>query len=251
MINPLRPMWLALRDMFDEFALLLGCNLIWCLLSLPLLWVAYALLTAGATVPAAVVAMLEVLPAGPATAGISYVANRVSESRATGFGEFFSAIRRYARQSWLILGIWMLGLLICLFNIGFYIGLSNLLGTILIGLGIYLLISWLGLLIYLFPLLIMQEQFSLSLLARSAALMVAGRPIFTLASLALMLLLIWASLITLAPLFIFTTVLLNIWSARATHTLIDDARRRRENAELQTEPTPVEEKGRKGQVRPK
>jgi hypothetical protein len=250
MINPIRPIWAALRDVFDEFVLLMGCNIIWCLLSLPLLWVAYVFLSSGATVPAALATMVGVLPAGPATAAMAYVANRVSEGRATRFGEFFGAMRTYARQGWLILGIWMLGLLVILVDIGFYLGFGNLVGALILGLWIYLLVVWLALLIYLFPLMAMQEQFSLRLLARSAGLMVVGRPIFTFINLALMLLLIWVSALAIVPILVISVAFLNVWSARATRTLIDDARRRREQAEA-TVAAPVEEKGRKGQVRPK
>ena len=251
MINPLRPIWAALHDVFDEFALLLGCNLIWCVLSLPLLWVAYLALGVGATTPAALTVLVGVLPAGPATAALAYVANRTSEGRATRMGEFFVAMRTYARPGWTILGLWVLGLLVILFDIGFYSGMGNLLGAIILGVWIYLLVIWLALLIYLFPLMAMQEQVSLRLIVRSAALMVVGRPIFTAVNLALMLLVIGLSVMAVVPLVAITPALLSVWGVRATRTLIDDARRRRSAAEATSEPTVVEEKGRKGQVRPK
>jgi hypothetical protein len=194
--------------------------------------------------------MVGVLPAGPATAAMAYVASRVSEGRATRVGEFFGAMRTYARQSWVLLGIWMLGFLIILIDIGFYLGVGNLLGSLILGLWIYLLVVWLALLIYIFPLMALQEQFSLRLIARSAGLMVVGRPIFTVVNLALMLLVIFGSLMVVLPIFMITVAFLNVWSVRAARDLIEDARRRRGEAEAQEAP-PVEEKGRKGQVRPK
>jgi hypothetical protein len=251
MINPFRPIWAAIRDVFDEFMLLLGCNLIWCLLSLPLLWVAYALLSAGAVLPAAVVAMVGVLPAGPATAAMAHVANRVSEGRATRVGEYLGAMRSYARRGWTLLGIWMLGFVIILVDIGFYLEVGNMVGAIILGLWVYMLAVWLALLIYIFPLMALQgDAFSLRGIARSAGLMVVGRPIFTLINLALMLLVIFGSLMTVVPIAVITVALLNVWSVRAARALIDDARRRREGAEAQAVEL-VEEKGRKGQVRPK
>jgi uncharacterized membrane protein YesL len=178
------------------------------------------------------------------------VANRTSEGRATRFGEFFTAMRTYARPGWTILGLWVIGLLVILFDIGFYSEMGNLIGSIILGLWIYLLALWLALLIYLFPLMAMQEQFSLRLIARSAALMVVGRPIFTAVSLALMLLVLGISTVAVVPLVAITPAFLNVWSVRAARTLIDDARRRRNAAEDAAEPPPAE-KGRKGQVRPK
>lgn len=251
MINPFRPIWAALRDVFDEFILLLGCNLIWCLLSVPLLWVTYVLLTAGATIPAVIAMLLGALPAGPATAALAYVAFRVSDGRATRFGEFFGAMRTYARRGWLLMGIWVVGLLIIVIDIGFYLSVGNLVGAIILGLWLYLLVIWLAALIYIFPLMALQDEFSLRGVARSAGLMVIGRPIFTLVNLVLMLAVLVLSLMTIVPLLAITPALLNVWSMRATRALIDDARRRREAAEAQGSAAPVEEKGRKGQVRPK
>jgi hypothetical protein len=250
MINPLRPAWAALRDVFDEIALLLACNLIWCLLSLPLLWVAYVLLTAGALAPAALALLAAVLPAGPATAAMAHVAVRVCEGRATRVGEYLGAMRRYARRGWALLGAWALGLLISLAGIGLSLGMGGLAGTIILGLWIYLLLAWLALLIYTFPLMALQEQLSLRQIARGAALMVIGRPIYPALTRALMLLALWPSLLTLLPLLAISVALLNVWSARATLALIDDADRRRKAAQPE-EPPPAEERGRKGQVRPK
>jgi uncharacterized membrane protein YesL len=250
MINPFRPLWASLRDVFDEFMLLMGCNLIWCLLSLPLFWVSYVFFQTGANIPGAVAAMAGVLPAGPATAAMAYVANRVSEGRATKVAEYFGAMRSYARQGWIILGIWMVGLLVIVFDIGFYSGMGNMFGALILGLWLYLLVTWLALLIYLFPLMAMQEEFDLRAIARSSALMVVGRPIYTVITLALMLFILGLGSLALLPTLLITVGFLNVWSVRATRALIDDARRRREEAEAKTTPAP-EEKGRKGQVRPK
>jgi hypothetical protein len=87
-------------------------------------------------------------------------------------------------------------------------------------------LTWLALLIYLFPLMLAQEVTDLRQLARDAALLLVGRPIFTLLNLALMLLTLWGSLLLIVPVLAITPALLNVWSARATQTLIDDARRR-------------------------
>lgn len=250
MINPFRPIWAALRDVFDEFILLLGINVLWCLLSLPLLWVAYVLLIGGMTLPASIVILLNVIPAGPATAALAHVAFRVSDGRATKIREYIGAIRSYARRGWIVLGLWTVGLLIILIDIGFYLGVGNLIGSIVLGLWLYLLVMWLAVLIYIFPLTALQEEFSLRGVARSAALMVIGRPIFTLVNMVLMLAVLVLSLVTVVPLVAITPALLNVWGMRITRALIDDARRRREVAEAQAAP-PVEEKGRKGQVRPK
>lgn len=226
MINPFHVAWLALRDALDEAGLLVACNLIWSLLCLPLLWVAYALLTGDAPIPAALVLLLGVLPGGPATVALTFVAQRAIEGRAARISEFFAALRRYARRAWLALGVWSFGLLLILCDLGFALDHTTLAATIMLGLGIALLLAWLALLIYLTPQLIGDDPFDLALALRRAAFMALGHPIVTLVSLALMLLTLWGSLLLLLPIFAITPALLSVWSARLSQTLIADARRR-------------------------
>jgi uncharacterized membrane protein YesL len=252
MANPFRALWAALRDLFDEFFMLIVCNLIWVAISGPLFFLAYLLLSAGGSIPAAVVALLAVLPAGPATAGLSAVSYRVSDGRAIKVGDFFAGMRSYARQGWVLMGLFVAGVIIILFNLGFYIGISNLLGGLMLGLWIYLLVFWCSMLIYSFPLLFLQEHPDLRMLARNAALMVVGRPIFTFVTLVLMLIVAGLSAFTVVVFLLITPALLNLWSARATRHLIEVAEARRAAlANKSAEVAPIEEKGRKGQVRPK
>jgi uncharacterized membrane protein YesL len=251
MINPFRALGSSLRDLFDDFLLLIICNLLWALLSLPLWLLAYVLLGAGQPIAAAATAMIGVLPAGPATAGLFFVAHRVTEGLASKLGAFFTGVRRHARLGIILTGIGMGGLLVILFNLGFYLNVTNLFGGIMLGLWLYLLIFWLGLQIYVFPLAFLQEQPDLRTIARNAFLMAVGRPIFTILTLLLMGAFFLLSSFLIAPLVLFSTAFLTVWATRATRTLIDEARRRREAADGTAPPAPDEERGRRGQVRPK
>ncbi len=251
MINPFRALGSSLRDLFDDFMLLIICNLLWALLSLPLWLLAYALLGAGQPFAAAATAMIGVLPAGPATAGLYVIAYRVTDGLASKLGDFFVGVRRHARLGIILTGIGMGGLLVILFNLGFYLSVTNLFGGLMLGLWLYLLIFWLGLQIYAFPLAFLQEQPDLRTIARNAFLMTVGRPIFTILTLLLMGAFFLLSALLIAPLVLFSTAFLTVWATRATRTLIDDARRRREAADGTTKPAADEERGRRGQVRPK
>lgn len=250
MLNPLRALGDALRDLFDDFLLLIGCNLIWVCMCGPLWVVAFYALMDGLSGFAALVALLGVLPAGPATMGLVAVAHRVADGRATKLGDFFAGMRHYARAGWAFAGIWVGGLLIVLLNLGYYGGLSGWLGMLMSGLWLYGLLFWLSLLIYAPALILLQEQPTLRLVARNSFLMVVGRPLFTLITLALMGLLLFLSLFLVVPTLLLTLGFLALWGMRATMQLIADARRRREEAEA-TGAQPAEERGRKGQVRPK
>ena len=250
MLNPFRPLGNALRDMFDEFLIVIVCNVLWCLFSLPLFWVAYTLLGFGSPIIATIVALLAVLPAGPATAGLYYVMHRVFEARAIKVSDFFVGLRQFARQGWVVFGIWVIGLLFILFDLGFYSQSSGALAAIILGIWIYALLLWLAMMLYAFPLVFMQEQPDLRLVARNAALMTIGRPVFTLITLLLMLVITIFSVALILPFLLITVALLSLWSFRVTRTVVDDAQRRRNEAEGVNQPAP-EEKGRKGQVRPK
>lgn len=251
MINPIRPLGSALRDLFDDFLLLIACNVLWALMSTPIWIFAVSVLLAGQPIPAGFVTILGVLPAGPATAGLYAVAARLADGRASKLSHFFDGVRQYARIGIIVTGIAVAGLVLILFNIGFYFSVNNYIGGLMIGLWLYLLIAWLGIFLYAYPLIFLQEQPDLRLLARNAALMALGRPIFTISTLLLIGIIFVISAYLIVPIFLFSVAFFAVWAMRATRTLVDDARRRREAAEAAATPGASDEKGRKGQVRPK
>ncbi len=250
MLNPLRALGKALRDLFDDFLLLTICNLLWAAIALPLWWVALLPLVNGAWLLAFAIALVGVLPAGPATAGLFYVAHKVADGRAAKIGDFFRGMRQYARPGWAIVGIATASFILISYNLSFYTGVNNLFGAIMLGLWLYGLIFWLGLLLYAPALVFLQEQPDLRLVARNAFLMALGRPVFTFLTIVLMLAVVLLSAFLVVAPFLLTAALLALWSISAARQLIDDARRRREAAEG-AGAAPPEERGRKGQVRPK
>ncbi len=258
MIRAFRALGKAIKDVFEELLLLIMCNLIWALISLPLLLAAYITLADLQNIWLAVLlSLLAVLPMAPATAGLYVVAHRTSEGRVSKIGDFFGGMRRYALPAWRTLGIWMIGFIIILVDLQFYAGVTNFVGSLILGLWFWLLVIWLGLLIYIFPLILLQEQPSLRIIARNAFLMTLGRPIFTLITLVLM-----GALVLICVIFPLLTVLIPLilvallaqWSMRATQELIKEAEERQAAAQAKAEAEAAratEEKGRRGQVRPK
>jgi len=251
MLNPLRAFGTSLRDLFDDFLLLIACNLLWGVLSLPIWVIAFNILSLGAPWLAVIVALLGVLPAGPATIALYYVANRITDGRATKIGDFFRAMREHAKIGIILTTLVIGGLVVILFNIGFYLNVNNAFGGAMLGLWLYLLVFWLGLSLYALPLAFLQDTPDLRLIARNAFLMTVGRPIFTFLTLIMMGIIVGLSLFLIVPVFLMTVAYLPVWATRATRQLVDDARRRREEAEAKPSDQPVTEKGRKGQVRPK
>jgi uncharacterized membrane protein YesL len=226
-VRAFRAFWSACKDLFDELMLLAICNFLWALISGPLLVLSYASLSGGFVVIGCAFALLAVLPLGPATAGLASVAHRIAEGRASSWRDFFAGMRRYARPSWIVMGVWMIVLIIIVVDLIFYSNVPNTFGFTMMVFWFNMMLLWFGALIYLFPLLILQEQQNLRLLARNAFLMTMGRPVFTLITVVLMAIFTVISLILpVLPLFL-TFAFFAQWSMRATLELVKDAEERR------------------------
>ncbi len=249
-----RVLWISIKDIFDELFALVLVNLIWVLISAPLVVIAILLLGTGATILGSIVALLAVLPMAPANAGLYTVAQRVSEGRVFEWRLFFQGFRENLLLSWQVYGLWTLGLILIVSNLGFYNTLTSTLGSLLLVLFLYLLLVWYGLLIYIGPLMLIQTDKRLRIIARNAFLMVFGRPIFTLITLAMMGAIAALSFFVPIPPLLLTFAFLAIWSFRATTTLVAEAEARRLARLEQADPAsgnPNTDKGRGGQICPR
>lgn len=253
-MNIFRTFWLSIKDLFDELFLLAIVNLIWVLINAPLSIIAWTLISGGALVAGVVVVLLAVLPMAPTTVGLYTVARRVTEGRATSWRAFFDGAREHMALSWRVYGLWAIGLVLILFNLQFYNQIDSSIGAILNILFLYILLVWLALLIYIGPLMLLQADKRLRVIARNAFLMALGRPVFTLITLimmaAILLVSIWLPILIIALTFAF----LALWSFRATTRLIAEADARRAAREQQAaaqDARSAAEKGRGGQVRPR
>jgi len=250
----LKVLWLAIKDLFDELFTLIIVNLLWVVISAPLALLTLYLLGAGALIPGIVVGLLAVLLMAPSNMGLYAVAQRVAEGRVISWRIFFKGFREHLVLSWQVYGLWTIGLALILANLSFYSRTDSLLALMLMGLFVAFFVVWLGLLIYIGPLILLQVDKRIRLIARNAFLMIFGRPIFTLITGLLMLLLgVVAGVVTgvFLPLLV-TFSFLTIWSFRATSRVIaDDEARRAAQQEQAATSRANTEKGRGGQVRPR
>jgi uncharacterized membrane protein YesL len=246
--------WQSVRDLFDEMFLLFGANLLFVVLNAPFFGMAWILLVNQAVIPAAALALIGSFVLGPTNAGLYSIAERVADGRATKIGQFFAGFREHLRLSWSVYVPWMFGLVLILVNLQFYAQLGGGLGAVLLVLFLYLLAIWFAASIYIGPLMFLQTDKRLRVIARNAAIMVFGRPIFTGLTLILMGLLFFVSAWLVILLLLITFSFFALWGFRATLALIkdDEARRlAREAAQDEQKPNFSDEKGRGGQVRPK
>lgn len=249
-----RVFWLAIKDLLDELFVLMAINALWLVLSLPLAVIGLLSVLQGAIPFGIVMILLSVLPGGPATRGLYSVAERIIDGRTASIRDFFAGMRSDWLLSWKVYGLWTFGLILIIVNMGFYFQWGNTIGLFLGVLFLYLLAIWLGMLIYIGPLLLLQTDKRIRLIARNALLMTMGRPVFTLVTLVLMLLLLGLSLLVRIAPFLLTFALLALWGFRATLKLIKDAEERRAAQEAKAaeavDPRANTEQGRGGQIRP-
>jgi uncharacterized membrane protein YesL len=249
MLNPFAVLWRAVRDLFDELLLAISINVIWALVTLPFVFAAIAAALAGEWVLAAAAMLTAVLPGAPATVGLLAVALRISEGRVSRLREYPAAMRRWAKPAWQIGLIWVGGLLLLMLNAGYYAQITGIFGGILLGLVLYLSVFWILLGFYAMPLIVLQEQPRLRQIGRNALVLVFSQPLFALITAVLLLILVGISFFTVAPLSLITAMLIAQWSLRAAQAVIADSRARQ--AAREAAAAPVEERGRRGQVRPR
>lgn len=253
-----RVFWRAIRDVFDDMFLLILTNLVWSVMTWPLLGLALFSGLNNFAVPATVFALLSILPLGPAMGGLYTIAQRSTEGRTSKISNFFEGVREHAKFGWKVYGCWMVGLVAIIYNLGFYGSMASAVGSFLYVLFLYILAIWFALLIYIGPLMLLQSDKRVRIIARNAALMAFGRPVFTLVTFVLMVavtaLSVGLTIAIIPGLILFS--LLAVWSFRATTKLIEDAEARRRLAEEQAAaatngPRYSSEKGRGGQIRPR
>jgi uncharacterized membrane protein YesL len=249
-VRVFRAMWAAFRDVYDEMMLLIICNLLWVLIAGPLLAIALAFFSSGVWLGAIIFGMVASVPLGLASAGLASVCYRITEGLASSWRDFFAGMRRHARMAMLASAIWMAVLIVIVVDIAFYSALSNTVGAVMTIFWLYLLVIWFAVLIYLFPLLILQDRPSLRTLGRNVLVLTLGRPVFTLFTLAIMAVIVTVTLIVPLLPVIITFALLAQWGFRATLLLIKEMEdRRAAQAEAEDNVESVKDKGRKGQIR--
>jgi uncharacterized membrane protein YesL len=249
-MNIFQTLWKSLKDLFEDLFILMLVNILWIVINAPLAAVTFFSFGNISTLSMAL--LLTVLTLGPSNAGLYAIAERVTDGRTSSWRDFFAGMRANPVLSWKVYGLWMLGLVIILVNLQFYSQSSSSIGSFLYVLFLYFIIVWFGFLMYIGPLMRIQTDKRIRTIARNAALMTFGRPLFTLITLALMGAITLASIWLPILLLLFTAAFLAIWSFRGVLTLVAEAEARRAAAEEKAAAlNSSTDKGRGGQARPR
>lgn len=202
MLRALKVFWSSLGGLYYELFLLMGVNLAWLGLS------------------------LLIVTAPPATAGVYYLTNQLARGETVSFSLFVQGMRRYFRRSWLLAIVILVISVLLAVNLLFYANFTNQWVRLLSVLWGYLIVFWLAMLIYLFPLLIEQESKSLLLLLRNAALLVLDNLAFTLTLGVLLLLFLLLNVFLVAPLLLIVVSGLALVQSKALLTVLEKYRER-------------------------
>jgi uncharacterized membrane protein YesL len=174
--------WFALRVTYEEFFALTGMGFLWFLVAVALPF-GVAGLTAQA-LPWQVslgLTALSLLLAPPATAAIYHVAWYLAHERRIEFVYVWHGFKEYFWWSWKVTGVMLVvGAILAADVLFFYrvqSGVFALVGLILM---LWLLVFWIGIQVYLFPLMVALEEKRLVQMFKNSAQLMIAFPLFCL-----------------------------------------------------------------------
>jgi len=180
----------AVLDLYEEWFPLMGANLIcfvcfipWLLVFLALAGMALQRSEGGQIVVFLLpLILIGVLTGGPAMAGVHRLTNPIAHEKRIEFSYFWEGFKRYYLKSWQILGLWVGGIVIMVVNIWFYRmwwQQGTQIAIVPVILFLWIMVLWVGIEPYLFPLLLEQEDKRVLLVFKNAVLLTLVNPGFT------------------------------------------------------------------------
>jgi hypothetical protein len=231
MADSFRITWQSLKDLWDEFVLLIMLNVVWSL-SILLMIVPLFLWSGSNPIPALALSFLLFWPLPIISGALCFVTNQIARGNAVGWGTFGAGLRRYWAKSLGVAAINLVVIGLIASNIQFY-------GFILQGtwtnfaVSIWLIIGlyWLITQIYWFPMILELESEKVLEALRNALALVIISPVFSVTSAIILAVLMVLCIVLTVPLPLFMTVLLLLISNRATRDRLGHIQKKREGWE--------------------
>ena len=228
MIDALRVTWQSLKDLWEDFVLLIMMNILWSLAAL--LALAPLLLLGGSDpILGLVLSFLLFWLLPIATGALCFVANQVVRGNAVGWGTYVTGLQRYWLKSLVVAAISLVVLALIAINIQFYaVVLQGPWTVFAVSIWIVLGIYWLIVQIYWFPMLLELENEKILLSLRNALALPLVAPGFSLTLFVILVLLTVLCVVLTVPLPLFMAALLLLIANRATRSRIDVIRQKHE-----------------------
>jgi uncharacterized membrane protein YesL len=181
-MKALRAIWTGILDGYNELFPIVGMNLVWLVLNIPLGFlglIAIQVITIAmgieddsrqsvALVFSLIYAILLVIGPNPASAGMHLWANRLVKEERVEFSLFWEGLRTYLGKSLVLFLISTVGLFLLIANALFYLR-SDLTPLRIFGIvWIYAVVLWMSMQVYMLPLLVEQDDKRIRLVLRNA-----------------------------------------------------------------------------------
>ena len=170
-MNPFAILWKSVVDVYDNLFPMVGMNLLWLLLSIPLVVIVTGILLLFQlpnTLAFALALLFALLAPSPASVGVHTYANSLVKEERVEFELFWTGLRSLWSRSLALLAVGVIGAALLGVNLYFYLTNSTQVLHYLAILWLYGLILWTMMLLYMNPLLVEQENKSLKLIVRNA-----------------------------------------------------------------------------------
>lgn len=175
--------WRSLVSFYNEMFLLISINLIWWLTGgvfvLLMATVAWSLLAAIGITGPWWLALLLAIPAGPANAALAVVTRRCARDIHVDRSFYWNGFKTYWKQALAISAIGMGVLALLLLNVLFYVQQTNAILKTLAILWVYLILFWLTMQIYVYPILVSLEKPTVLGAIKTAALAAFANPLYS------------------------------------------------------------------------
>lgn len=176
-MNPFRIIGRSAVDLYDNLFPMVGMNLLWLLLSIPVvLAITAVLLIVGLSseVAFSIALLFAVIAPSPASVGIHLFVNQLAKDERADFELFWTGLRTLWTRSLLLLAIGLGGAVLLGVNLYFYLVNDVQILHYLSILWVYVMITWVMMMLFMNPLLVEQENKSIKLILRNAFFLCLG-----------------------------------------------------------------------------
>jgi uncharacterized membrane protein YesL len=195
-----------MRALYDELFSLAGMGLIWFLIAVVVPYGAFYLASLTSIPALMVIAVLiALIPVPPITGAIYSVATLIAREKRIEFSYLWEGFKSSFALSWKIGGVLLVSGLILVVDVVFYFSSDSAVFSVIGFLGLWALLFWLGVQIYLFPLAFMQEDQSLKVMLKNASLLTLAYPLFALG------ILVVTALVTALSVLLVLILLATVW----------------------------------------
>jgi len=230
-----KAVWLGIVDAYNELFPIVGMNLLWLVLNIPLTLIGLIVVQVASqamNVPdeakqsfallfSVLLALLLVLGPNPAASGIHLWANRLVNEERVEFSLFWEGFRAYWRPAlllWLISG---LGTVLLVANALFYLNMDVAIVKVIGVIFLYAIVLWLAMQMYMMPLLIEQEDKRVRLVLRNAFFLTMAHIIPTLVIFVVLTVLVLVSVAITLLVALLTASVVALVMARALQILLE------------------------------